>query len=441
MGIHDPLYFSVFFRTTSTEIDKGLWPDAKRMYMPYLVDTNGKFVGKAKINEQQKTITFPSGARTTFSYLERDSHADAWYGTEINVAFMEEAQYRSAYQFDIIRSRNRSMSSIPKSIKCTLNPDPSSFIYEWVKPYLDDEDFPISELSGKTRYFVVVEGNLYTSWDKQELIDTWGKDPETYTYIPSTLDDNEALEKLDSNYRKKLDSMPEAKRKQLLMGCWASTEDSGVFFKREYLKKATSVPIGCSLVRGYDLAATADDTPQTKGCDRTASVLMAKSKDGYYYIMSGYGYRKRSGERDLEIVNQGKRDGDDVHIIIPKDNGAGGKSAFEYLSKTLSEAGLISKQDPSVSTASKLKKAEPFFTACQNGLVFIVESGWDRQELEQFYRELEMFDGVTKSSKTRHEDFLDAAATAFTYHQKNKIYTVPKLSVLNDPTIKKTLDL
>ena len=149
----------------------------------YLVDTNGKFVGKAKINEQQKTITFPSGARTTFSYLERDQHADSWYGTEINVAFFEEAQYRSAYQFDIIRSRNRSMSSIPKSIKCTLNPDPHSFIYEWVKPYLDEEDFPIKELSGKTRYFVVVEGTLYTSWDKQELFETWGKEPETYTYL------------------------------------------------------------------------------------------------------------------------------------------------------------------------------------------------------------------------------------------------------------------
>lgn len=441
MGIHDPLYFSVFFRTTSTEIDKGLWPDAKRMYMPYLVDTDGKFVGKARINEQQKTITFPSGARTTFSYLERDQHADSWYGTEINVAFFEEAQYRSAYQFDIIRSRNRSMSSIPKSIKCTLNPSPTSFIYEWVKPYLSEDDFPIKELSGKTRYFVVVEGTLYTSWDKQELLDTWGKEPETYTYIPSTLDDNQALDTLDPAYRKKLDSMPEAKRKQLLLGAWSTTEDSGIFFRREYLKKATSVPTGCTIVRGYDLAATADDTPATKGCDRTASILMAKSKDGYYYLMSGYGYRKRSGERDLEIVNQGKRDGDDVHIVIPKDNGAGGKSAFEYLSKTLSEAGLICKQDPSVSTASKLKKAEPFFTACQNGLVFIVESGWDRQELEQFYKELEMFDGVTKSNRTRHEDYVDCCAAAFTYHQKNKIYTVPKLSVLNDPTIKKNLDL
>jgi hypothetical protein len=47
------------------------------MYMPYLVDSNGRFLGQAKINEQQKTITFPSGARTTFSYLSTDKDADA----------------------------------------------------------------------------------------------------------------------------------------------------------------------------------------------------------------------------------------------------------------------------------------------------------------------------------------------------------------------------
>ena len=82
----------MFYRTTSTEIDKGLWVDAKRMYMPYLVDTTGRFLGQAKVNEQQKTITFPSGARTTFSYLSTDKDADAWYGTEINCAFFEEAQ-------------------------------------------------------------------------------------------------------------------------------------------------------------------------------------------------------------------------------------------------------------------------------------------------------------------------------------------------------------
>lgn len=412
------------------------------MYTPYLVDSNGKFIGQAKINEQQKTITFPSGARTTFSYLSNDKDADAWYGTEINCAFFEEAQYRSGYQFDVIRSRNRSMSSIPKSIRCTLNPDPQSFIYEWVKPFLDEEDFPIKELSGKTRYFVVVEGTLHTSWDENELREAWGKEPETYTYIPATLDDNEKLDHLDPSYRKKLDSMPEAKRKQLLLGCWGATEDTGIFFKREDLKKCSSVPPDAMFCRAYDLASTADDTPATKGCDATAHVLMAKSKDGYYYIMSGDHYRKRTGDRDNSIIQQGMRDGRDVHIVIPKDNGAGGAAAFEYLCKAITEAGLIPKKDVAVTNLSKLKKAEPFFTAVQNGLVFIHEGGWDRKTLETFYRELEAFDGVTKSSRNRHDDFVDAVSSCLNYLNKARVIPVPNLHALPKPPLSnKALEL
>jgi predicted phage terminase large subunit-like protein len=439
--IHDPLYYSVFFRTTSTEIEKGLWPSAKALYMPYLTDITGKFIGKAKINEQQKTITWPSGARTTFAYLATDRDADSYYGVEITRIYYEEMQFRSAYQFEVLKSRNRSMANVPKGIRGTLNPDPQSFIYEWIKPFLDPEDYPIKELSGKTRYFVVVEGNLYTSWDEQELRDTWGKDPETYTYIPATLDDNKKLDELDPSYRKKLDSMPEAKRKQLLLGCWASTEETGIFFRRENLKKCSSIPQGALYCRAYDLASTADDTPATKGCDATANVMMCKTKDGYYYIMNGEHYRKRTGERDNSIIQQGLRDGRDVHIVIPKDSGAGGGAAFEYLSKSITEAGLLPKKDVAVATQSKLKKAEPFFTAVQNGLVFIHESGWDKTTLEAFYRELESFDGVTRSTRTRHDDFVDAVASAFSYLNRARVFTVPKLTALNDPTIKAQYDL
>ena len=96
-------------------------------------------------------------------------------------------------------------------------------------------------------------------------------------------------------------------------------------------------------------------------------------------------------------------------------------------------AGLIPQKDTSSSTASKIKKSEPFFTAVQNGLVFIVESGWDRKTLEYFYRECENFDGVTKSTRTIHDDFVDAVGTAFNYLNTVKVYTVPKLGAFAAP--------
>ena len=154
--MHDPAYFSVFFRSTTTEIEKGLWPEAKLMYMPLLQDENGKWIDKAHISEKTKTITFPSGARTAFAYLELDKHADMWYGSELSKIFFDEFQFRTEYQFDVLRSRNRSRANVTKGIRCTLNPDEHHFVYDWVKPYLDEDGYPIKELGGKTRYYLII---------------------------------------------------------------------------------------------------------------------------------------------------------------------------------------------------------------------------------------------------------------------------------------------
>jgi hypothetical protein len=88
-GVTDPAYLSVFFRTTTVELDTTLWPEAKLMYESLLKDENGKFIGKAHISEKKKTITFPSGARSIFSYLEYDKHADQWYGAELTKIYFD----------------------------------------------------------------------------------------------------------------------------------------------------------------------------------------------------------------------------------------------------------------------------------------------------------------------------------------------------------------
>lgn len=426
-GIHDPAYFSVFFRTTTVEIDKGLWPEAKLMYLPYLQDAKGKFIGKAHISEKTKTITFPSGSRTAFAYLSNDKDADSWYGSELTKIYLDESQFRSAYQFEVLKSRNRSRANVTKGIRCTLNPDPLSFIYEWVLPFLDDDKFPIPELSGKTRYYTQLDGRLISSWDAEEVRTLTGKEPETYTYIPSTLADNKKLEELDPTYRNKLDAMPEGKRKQLLLGCWSSTDEDGLYFKREYLKKASHVPLDSFYVRAWDLASSAGDTPNTQGCDATQGLLMARCPQGYFYLCGSKRFRKRAGERDQEILLTAKQDGNDVYVVIPKDTGAGGAAQFEYLSKLLVSNGFVVKQDSAVATASKLKKASPFFSACENGLVYIVEQSFEKEELELCLKELEIFDGVTRSTRLRHDETVDTCASAFCYLSKKQV--IPKFTL------------
>lgn len=426
-GVHDPLYFSVFFRTTLKEITTGLWPEALRMYSQYLKDENGKFIGKAHINKQEYTITFPSGARTRFAYMERDDHADAWYGSEITKIYYDELQMRSQYQFDLLLSRNRSMADVPKGIRGTLNPDKYHFVYDWVKPYIDEEGFPIKELSGKLRYYYRINNELITSWDKDELMSKHGipdkngviDPPDTYTYIPSTLEDNEELTKRDPKYRAKLNALPERKRKQLLQGCWAEAEDSGKYFKREWITevKSADVPKDCVWVRSYDLgyaAPSADLKP-----DYTASVLMGKDRLGNIYVKGDYHsdfkdpdterlgqLRMSPGERDIRMMKQAEYDTNKVYIVLPKEN-ASGAEVFQHKVKLFAQKGFIVKQDPMSSNANKLFKFEPFSSYAENGCVyFCPDSFHNKVTYEGYLEHLERFNPEQKSNGYYKDDWL-----------------------------------
>lgn len=190
--VDDPNYHSVFFRNTTTELETNLWPEAKKMYKPLLEyqsgPLKGKYIGPSRIKDKDHTIIFPSGAICRFSYMQYDKDADAWYGAELSRAYFDEFQKVTEYQFHVIRSRLRSKAKFPSQMRCTLNPDQYHFVIDYVKPFLDEEGFPIKELSGVTRYFIIVKGVLYSSWDIKDLQEKFpDKVPKTYTYVPSTL--------------------------------------------------------------------------------------------------------------------------------------------------------------------------------------------------------------------------------------------------------------
>lgn len=438
-GVHDPHYFSVFFRSTTTEIEKGLWPEAVSLYEPILKDKNGKFIKKAHISERTKTITFPSGARTAFAYLELDKHADAWYGSEICKIYFEEFQFRSYYQFDVLRSRNRSKAKVKCGIRCTLNPDPGHFSLDFVRRFLDDSYFPIKELSGKTAYFVILNDILYTSWDRQELVNTHGKNPQTYTYIPATIEDNKHL---DESYKDRLDSLSEKKRKQLLLGCWEPVEDSGMYFQKSHFRKATHIPLGCRTVRAWDTAGTAPEEGHAinKKADWTVGVKMSKSDTGDIYIHGMERFQERAGPRDNRIIQTAIRDGIDCHIVMAVDAGAAGKFQYEEFSKKCTEAGIICKRDPTAVTQSKLLRSEPYATAAQNGFVYIIESAFDPEDLKYFYAEHERFDGERSAPhKGKWDDIIDAASSGFNYLAKETVIPSFSLGTSNHQTKFKTV--
>lgn len=360
-----------------------------------------------------------------------------------------EFQFRTDYQFDILRSRNRSRAAVDSGIRCTLNPDSGHFVYDWVKHYLDEEGFPIKELSGKTRYYLIVNGELDTSWSYEDLYNKYydpdlplddQKIPQTYTYIPATLDDNEVLLKMDPEYKANLNSMPEKKRKQLLLGCWALDEDDCLYFKRSWLKEAPIVPVGSKRVRAYDLGYS-EPTPSNRYPDFTVGIGMAKCPKGDYYIFGDfvedfkddktlvYGrMRKRSGDRDNVILKQAEHDLEDCFIILPKE-GAAGKDSFEQKRKFFSEAGFIVKQEdvPVNLKNKKIIQFAAFGAEAEHGNVYIVKSSFNKPTLEWLLTELERFDGLPSTGRKK-DDAPDSVSMAYRALQKHKVFVPLNLS-------------
>lgn len=416
---------------------------------------NGKFLGQSRINEKDHAITFPSGATTFFGYLERDDHADDHYGQQYTKIYFEECQFRTFYQFTTLMSRNRTVSSVSSGMRATLNPDRNHFIYDFVKRFLDDEGYPIKKLSGKTAYFTIRDGDkLYTSWNKKDLIEEFNLEepPKSYTYIPATIHDNKKLLEKDKGYLSSLDSLPDVKRKQLLLGCWLDTGSSGLYFKREWLRPAASLPLNCTRVRSYDLAAS-EKTPTTYP-DFTVGIGVAKDKAGNFYLYGSYVrefrdddsdthgcFRKSSGQRDQIILTQAMHDGKDCELIIPQDAGAAGKESFENKVKFFLSHGFKVKKDPAGHTARKGEKAEPFLTACEHGFVYIVRDTFTPATYEWLMNQLEIFNPNEKSTSSYKDDAMDACATGFNYLNTRNVATVQKLPDITSPTLKSQLGI
>ena len=165
-----------------------------------------------------------------------------------------------------------------------------------------------------------------------------------------------------------------------------------------------------------------DGQTVNRRADWTVGVKMSKSKDGDYYIHGMSRFQLRSGPRDNKILQVGHRDGTDCHIVMAADVGSAGNFQFQEFAKKVVSEGLICKKDPMPVNKSKLTRAEPLLTAIQNGLVTIVESSFEPEELKRFYREFEIFDGERSlAGSGKWDDIVDACASAFNYLAKETI--------------------
>lgn len=157
--------------------------------------------GIATYNKQEKVFTFPNGARLKLGYCANEQDVLQYQGQAYDVIGMEEATMFTEFQFNCLRESNRSSGLMKERFapRMYLTMNPGGVGHHWVK-----------------RLFI---DRAYKSKER----------PEDYVFIPARVYDNTAFMEADPDYVAQLESLPEKRRKMMLLGDWSSVE--GAFFE------------------------------------------------------------------------------------------------------------------------------------------------------------------------------------------------------------------
>lgn len=443
--IDDPRTACIMFRRTTPQLTgQGGLVDKARMIYNELPES-----ARPVFTQNPWTARFPNGASVVWRPMQHVNDKYDIQGLEFTLVGVDEATQFETEQLEYMMSRLRSGSKYTSRIVMSCNPSPDHIICDWIKDYyLDEDGQPIEERAGHIRYMYRHEGDYYFENTKEELGEKFNIPPDKYkskiksfTFIPATIFDNPWMLENNEEYLAELQSLPTVERKQLLEGNWYARPDNNAYFKRKWLrgehgervKKIKDVPKGCTAFRGVDLAHSTPSEEYPKPDYTAVSPLFLKDRDGFYWILGNYindfidepfrvtdkpvtgRVRRLAGERNNLLAKQGVFDKEMSYlyhygtpkVVIPKDKG-GGKTDFISTAARLTGEGVSVKEAESPTASNvKGKKVKDFlgFTeAAELGLVYIVEESFDDpQTLEEWYKELERFDG-TPSTQNKKDD-------------------------------------
>ena len=423
----DPLYRGFCIRKNSTAIMKsgGLFDAAVHLYSQ---------VDDIKIKLKDQRIQFSSGASVSFSHYENDKAGQLYHGLELSNVFYDECTHASESHIWWLISRLRTKAKMNPSIWLSCNPDPDSFLFDWVKWWLYPEGhekhgLPDPDKNGLIRWIVRKEGIIFWGDSKEEMIVKYGNPnlpedhpkqvrPLSFQVLLGTIYDNPWLIENQPEYLSSLEAMPDVERRRLLLGDWTAREATSTHFMRSWTTEALTEPSASEIVktvRTYDFAGTlkSDGNPSP---DYFATTKVSKLKSGQYFIHDIQRTRIRFGDWRQFILENAYRDGAKVDVVLPIDPNPAAKAATMILAREISEEGFMVRT--ARSSSSKLDRFRPFSSLAMNGNVtFLKNCGTDHEnkiynDLGFVYKELESFTGLRRSGESGHEDICDCLSDA-----------------------------
>ena len=355
-----------------------------------------------------------------------------------------------------LQSRLRTVGSkIHPQLILTCNPDPNSFLKEWVDFCLDPvTGVPVSGTENRIRWFYVEDNKARWADSPEECYELYGKPknliyahrlsaeelnkftqeektrlfmPKSFRFIPTNVFDNPfLLPPKNNSYLSSLQSQPYVNQLKYLHGSWTAREDGANYFKAEWCEVVPTPPVNpVARVRAWDFAASRKTVSFNP--DFTAGVLMSRDRFGIYYIEDAIRLQDTTDGVLKKVVEVANYDGtDETTTCIPVDAAASGKIAADFYASTLADDGVFVKKIPMNPHKNKLTKFLPFAQHCENGFVKIVKGDWNKD----FIEELQSFTGE-RSTSSRKDDQVDATSDAFlTLARQRKIpdFIIPDLA-------------
>ncbi len=236
----NPGFGTIVFRRSYPEItiEGGLWDESNTMY---------PFIG-AYPNKNELQWNFLSGAKLTFKHMQNEKVLNDYQGAQIPLIEFDELTHFTRRMFIYLMTRNRSACGIRPYMRGSCNPDPDSFVAEFIDWWIDQESgFPDLSRAGKLRY-MISDQNEFVWGDsrlevyeraehvfQEELFDGLSFEQKlamikSVTFIPGTINDNPILQRKDPGYMGNLLAQDEDTKARLLMGNWKIRSDKTQLF-------------------------------------------------------------------------------------------------------------------------------------------------------------------------------------------------------------------
>lgn len=384
----------------------GLWDECMNVYSR--VSGAEAKLGRGEWWFRDQRGNFQS--KVAFGHIDRDDDLLSYQGSQFCEIGFDELTHFSEKQFFYMLSRNRSTCGVKPFIRATCNPDADSWVAKFIAWWINqDTGYPIPERSGKIRYFVRRDEQIYwankkeTLWKKFNLVTPEERaEPRSVTFIMSSVYDNKALLTVNPQYLANLKALSEVERERLLHGNWKIKPAAGLYFKKidvgDYLNVIPDDVLWW--VRCWDLAATEKD--ENGDAAYTAGVLMGKRKNGRYIVADVVNKQLNADNVRKLILHTAQQDKAKYKLVtirLPQDPGQAGKAQAQSYIKYLSGYNVKAVAE----SGTKEARATPLAAQWQAGNVDLVIGEWN----EAYLTQMENF------PEGKWKDMVDASSNAF----------------------------